>query len=156
VQRIDYNVADTLLTELVMTKVQVRNPLVAMGIGLQKTYYFIEQVYIMMKRMVFTRSVSFDQVSGPVGIVKIGSEVASQDLTKLLYFLALISANLAVINFLPLPIVDGGLFMFLIIEKIKGSPISLRVMVATQVIGIVLIIGVFLFVTFKDLQKLFG
>jgi regulator of sigma E protease len=74
----------------------------------------------------------------------------------LLYFLALISANLAVINFLPLPIVDGGLFTFLIIEKIKGSPISLRVMVATQVIGIVLIIGVFLFVTFQDLQKMFG
>ncbi len=156
VQRIDYMVTDTLLTDLVMTKVQVRNPITAMGIGLQKTWYFIEQVYIMMKRMVITRSVSFDQVSGPVGIVHMGSEVAKQDYTKLLYFLALISANLAVINFLPLPIVDGGLFTFLIIEKIKGSPISLRVMVATQVIGIVLIIGVFLFVTFKDLQKLVG
>jgi regulator of sigma E protease len=106
--------------------------------------------------MIFTRSVSFDQMSGPVGIVHMGSQVAEQDFTKLLYFLALISANLAVINFLPLPIVDGGLFTFLIIEKIKGSPISLRVMVATQVIGIVLIIGVFLFVTFQDLQKLVG
>jgi RIP metalloprotease RseP len=156
VQRTDYTVVDTMLTDFVNTTVRVRNPLAALGIGIQKTYYFVEQVYVIMKRMLFTRSVSFDQVSGPIGIVKMGSDVAAQNFVDLLYFLAIISANLALINFLPLPIVDGGLFMFLIIEKIKGSPISLRVMVATQVIGIVLIIGVFLFVTFQDLQKLFG
>ena len=65
----------------------------------------------------------------------------------------MISANLAVLNFLPLPIVDGGLMIFLIIEKIKGSPISLRIQVATQVIGLVLIGSVFLFVTLQDLTR---
>ena len=49
---------------------------------------------------------------------------------------------------------DGGLFVFLLIEKIKGSPLSIRVQVATQLIGLALIIGIFLFVTFQDLQKL--
>jgi len=97
-----------------------------------------------------------EQISGPVGIVQMGSEVARQDFVKMLYFLALISANLAVINFLPLPIVDGGLFIFLIIEKIKGSPISVRVQIATQLIGLALIIGIFLFVTINDIQKLVG
>src|SRR5688572_9732114 len=139
-----------------MAEIRVSNPAKAMMIGLRKTYYFIEQVYMMMKRMIFTRSVGLDQVSGPVGIVKMGSEIAGEDFVKLLYFLALISANLAVINFLPLPIVDGGLFVFLIIEKIKGSPISIKVQVATQVIGVVLIIGVFLFVTIQDITKLSG
>lgn len=156
VQRIQYQVVDSLVTDVVKSEVQVLNPITAMGIGVRKTYYFIEQVYMMMKRMVFTRSVSMDNVSGPVGIVSMGKEIASHDLVMLMYFLALISANLAVINFLPLPIVDGGLFMFLIIEKIKGRPISLRVQVATQIIGLVLIIGIFFYVTFKDFEKIFG
>ena len=68
----------------------------------------------------------------------------------------MISANLAVINFLPLPIVDGGLMVFLIIEKIKGSPVSLRVQIATQTIGLVLIVSTFVFVTYQDALRLFG
>ena len=88
-----------------------------------------------------------------MGIVKIGSEFARAGLTKLLYFLAIISANLAVINFLPIPIVDGGLMGFLIIEKIKGSPVSLKVQVVTQIIGLAAIIITFVVVTIWDLQK---
>jgi regulator of sigma E protease len=68
----------------------------------------------------------------------------------------MISANLAVINFLPLPIVDGGLMVFLLIEKIKGSPVSLRVQVATQMIGIFLIVSLFLLVTYNDAVRLWG
>jgi len=153
--RITYEL-DDLATRLAMTEVRERSPLSAMMIGVRKTYHFIKQVYVMMKRMIITRSVDVEQISGPVGIVQMGSEVARQDFVKMLYFLALISANLAVINFLPLPIVDGGLFIFLIIEKIKGSPISVRVQIATQLIGLALIIGIFLFVTINDIQKLVG
>src|SRR6185436_12410180 len=94
--------------------------------GIKKTWYYVEQVYVVGKRMLVTKSVSMDQVSGPVGIVKAGSQIAEQDFTKLLFFLGMISANLAVINFLPFPIVDGGLFVFLIIEKLKGGPLSLK------------------------------
>jgi regulator of sigma E protease len=65
----------------------------------------------------------------------------------------MISANLAVLNFLPLPIVDGGLMVFLIIEKIKGSPVNLKVQMATQVVGIILLGAVFLYVTLQDLTK---
>jgi regulator of sigma E protease len=68
--------------------------------------------------------------------------------------MALISANLAVINFLPLPIVDGGLMIFLLIEKIKGSPVSLRIQVITQFLGMFLIISAFIYVTFNDVMKL--
>ena len=96
-------------------------------------------------------------ISGPVGIVKMGGKPwRNAESADLLFFLAIISANLAVINFLPLPIVDGGLMVFLIIEKIKGSPVSLRVQVATQLIGLFLIVGAFLYVTFNDVLRMFG
>lgn len=129
-------------------------PLDALQIGVRKTAYFVFQVYTMMQRMIFSRTVGVEHVSGPVGIVKLGSDVARVGFVKLLFLLAIISANLAVINFLPLPIVDGGLMVFLIIEKIKGSPVSLKVQVVTQVIGLFLIGAAFLFVTFQDVVRL--
>ncbi len=131
-------------------------PIEALAIGVKKTWYFIMNVYVMMERMIVSRSVGVKQLSGPVGIVHVGGQFAKAGLTEFLYFLAMISANLAVINFLPLPIVDGGLMVFLIVEKIKGSPVSLQVQVATQVIGLFLLGAAFLFVTFQDVIRLAG
>lgn len=133
-----------------------KNALDAVLIGLHKTYYFILQVYKTMERMIFTRSVGVEQIAGPLGIIDLGGKVARAGLVDFIFFMAIISANLAVINFLPLPIVDGGLMVFLIIEKIKGSPVSLRIQVATQMIGLFLIIGIFLFVTFNDVVRMYG
>lgn len=130
------------------------NPLAALKVGVKKTYYFVLQVYQVLERLIITRSLSVETISGPVGIVKMGGAVAEKGLTDLLYFLAMISANLAVLNFLPLPIVDGGLMVFLLIEKIKGSPISMKVQVATQVIGLILIGSAFIFVTIIDVWRL--
>lgn len=128
----------------------------AVRIGVHKTYYFILQVYEYLNRMIVSRSVSVESMSGPLGIVDTGGKIARAGWVDFLFFLAIISANLAVINFLPLPIVDGGLMVFLIIEWIKGSPVSLKVQVATQTIGIVLIVCTFLFVTYNDVVRLFG
>ena len=128
----------------------------AIRIGVHKTYYFILNVYKILQRMIFTRSVGLDSVSGPLGIIDIGGRMARSGLVDLIFFMAIISANLAVINFLPLPIFDGGLMVFLLIEKIKGSPVSIRVQVATQMIGLFLIIGAFLYITFNDAMRLWG
>ncbi len=139
-----------------MTLLKGKNALDAVWIGIHKTYYFIRTVYLTLQRLIFSRSVSVEAMSGPLGIIDIGGKVAQSGAVKFLFFLAMISANLAVINFLPLPIVDGGLMVFLLIEKIKGSPVSLRVQAATQFIGLVLIVGVFLFVTYQDAVRLWG
>ncbi len=155
VQRVTYQ-PDDLFTEPRTVLIRESNPFRAMMIGVRKTYYFIEQVYVSMQRMIFTRSMGLEQISGPVGILQMGSRFAEAGPVVLTYFLAIISANLGVINFLPLPIVDGGLFIFLLIEKIKGSPVSMKVQIATQVIGLVLIVSVFLFVTVQDVVKLSG
>ncbi len=82
-----------------------------------------------------------------------GGEAARRGLVDMLFFLGIISANLAVLNFLPLPIVDGGLMVFLIIEKIKRSPVSLKVQIATQVIGLVLILMAVVLVTIQDITR---
>jgi len=140
--------------ELELQTFKASGPIEAMQIGVRKTAYFVFQVYTMMQRMIFSRTVGVENVSGPVGIVKLGSDVARVGFVKLLFLLAIISANLAVINFLPLPIVDGGLMVFLIIEKIKGSPVSLKVQVVTQMIGLFLIGAAFVFVTFQDVVRL--
>lgn len=146
----------TVIVGAELTRLQGKNVVDAMWIGLHKTYYFILQVYEYMNRMIVSRSVSAESMSGPLGIVDTGGKLARAGLVDFLFFLAIISANLAVINFLPLPIVDGGLMVFLIIEKIKGSPVSLKVQIATQAIGIFLIIGAFLFVTYNDVIRMFG
>jgi len=138
------------------TLLKGENVIDAVGIGLHKTYYFILQVLRTMERMIFTRTVGVESMSGPLGIIDIGGRLAQTGFVKFLFFMAIISANLAVINFLPLPIVDGGLMVFLIIEKIKGSPVSLRVQVATQMIGVFLLIGAFVFVTYQDALRLWG
>ena len=67
----------------------------------------------------------------------------------------MLSVNLAVINFLPLPIVDGGLFLFLVYEKIRGRPPSLGFQNATTIVGLVLIGTVFVVITYNDIVRLF-
>ena len=101
-------------------------------------------------------SVGVDQIRGPVGIVHIGAKVADRGFMYLVFFLGIISVNLAVINFLPLPIVDGGLFLFLIYEKLKGRPPPLAFQNAATIAGVAMIATVLLVVTWNDLMRLMG
>jgi regulator of sigma E protease len=125
----------------------------AFKMGIAETRDAILQVYLTVRSM--TRGgVSPKELSGPVGILSMGYLVASKGITHLVWFLSIISANLAVMNFLPIPIVDGGLFTFLIIEKIKGSPLSQRTQAIAQVVGLALLLSVFVFATFQDVSRL--
>ncbi|MCK6483278.1 MAG: site-2 protease family protein [Phycisphaerae bacterium] len=134
-----------------LIRIHETNPLMATWAGIRKTYYATLNTVQSIRHIAFTRQVGVSQLKGPVGIARIGMQVAEANWTQLLWFLCLISANLAVINFLPLPIVDGGLFFFLLLEKIRGEPLSIKTQVATQVLGIALIASLFLFVTFQDI-----
>jgi len=145
-----------LVTERMTEIVRVGNPLKAMMMGIDRTIFFVKQVYVVIQRMVIDQSVGFDTVAGPVGIVQAGSEIARKSTVDLIFFLGLISANLAVINFLPLPIFDGGVMVFLLIEKIKGGPVPIKIQVVTQMVGLALIITIFVYVLFNDLQRVFG
>lgn len=129
------------------------NSVDAVKLGFTKTGQFMAQTYITLLRL-FEGSVKPEHLRGPVGIVDEGTKMAQRGNAYLLFFLGLISVNLAVINFLPLPIVDGGHMVFLIIEKIKGSPASPAVQIGAMWVGLVLIACVFLLVTYNDIYRL--
>lgn len=131
-----------------------KNPLEAAWWGVQETRDSILQVYLTISRLA-EGSVPVSGVMGPVGMFQVGTKVASQGVDYLLWFLAIISANLAVVNFLPIPVVDGGHFLFLTIEKLRGRPVSERTMAIAQWCGLALIGFVFLFVTYQDILRNF-
>jgi regulator of sigma E protease len=93
-------------------------------------------------------------VTGPVGIVGVVGDAASLGFVYLLSFTALISINLAVINLIPFPALDGGRLFFLLIEKIKGSPIKPKVANIVNLIGFCLLMLMMILVTYKDIVKL--
>ncbi len=103
----------------------------------------------------FRGTVPLKGLRGPVGIADIGTQIATtKGWTWLIFFLGMISVNLVVINFLPIPIVDGGLMVFLLVEKIKGSPVHPRFLAAANVVGLALIGSVFVFTLYHDITRL--
>jgi regulator of sigma E protease len=131
------------------------NPLTAAAWGVGETRDLILQFYLTIQRMI-QGSVSPKNVMGPLGIVGAGTKFAYKGNDWLIWFLSMISANLAVVNFLPIPIVDGGLFVFLLLEKLQGKPLSPRAQSVAQIIGLALILSVFLFVTYQDIARMRG
>jgi len=134
-------------------RVQADDPIEAIGLGITKTHQFMVQTYITLARL-FQGSVKAQHLRGPVGILDEGRRIARQGWPYLMFFLGLISVNLVVINFLPIPIVDGGLMVFLIIEKIKGSPVSAKIQTAAMILGLVMIAGIFLVTLYYDFSRL--
>ncbi len=125
----------------------------AIVMGSKKSVWFIVQTYITLKQL-FSRSVSLDAMSGPVGIATVTYKAVEHSFVSFLYLLAFISANLAVINFLPIPVVDGGVFVLLIVEKLKGGPVSIRVQEVISYAGLGLIVALFLYLTYNDILRL--
>ena len=129
------------------------NPLRAVSMGLNETKKVITLTYLTIDRL-FRGTVGVEQLRGPVGIVHIGSKIVDRGPMYMFFFFAMISVNLAVINFLPLPIVDGGLFLFLIYEKFKGKPPSIAFQNAATIVGLALIGAIFLITFYNDVMRL--
>ncbi len=126
----------------------------SLKMGADQSFSFMAQTFLMFRGM-FQGTVSPKTASGPVGILKMSYTIVSQrSITYYFYFMAIISVCIAVFNFLPLPVLDGGLFVLLIVEKIKGSPVSVKTQEILNYIGLVLIGMLFLYVTFNDIVKL--
>ncbi|MCH8121317.1 MAG: site-2 protease family protein [Planctomycetes bacterium] len=130
-------------------------PIDAIGMGYRKTVMFIAQTYVTLKRLV-GGLVSPKNLMGPVGIITLSYRiVAEQPTVYYVYFLGLISAVIAVFNFLPLPPLDGGLVVILLVEKVKGSALSERVQGIIAYAGWALILTLVLYVTFNDIVRSF-
>lgn len=90
------------------------------------------------------------EITGPVGIVYLTKQMSDLGIAYLLQFAALLSINLAIINILPIPALDGGRILFILIEKIKGRPLNQRVEGIIHQTGFILLLLLMLFVTIKD------
>ena len=112
------------------------------------------QMVITLKGL-FTGGLSVNQLSGPVAIYSIVGTQASAGFENILYLIALLSINVGFINLIPLPAFDGGRILFLIIEKIKGSPVKPETENKIHTIGFILLLALMIYITFNDILKLF-
>ena len=103
----------------------------------------------------FTGGIGLSQLSGPVGIFSIVGDQASTGIMNILYLVAFLSINVGFINLLPLPAFDGGHILFIIIEKIKGSPVKPETENMIHTIGLFLLMLLMVVITFNDILRLF-
>ena len=101
-----------------------------------------------------TGRIAVNNLSGPVGIVSAIGQASSLGLQPLLLLLALITINLGIFNLIPIPALDGGRLVFLILEAIRKKPIQQKYEIAVNAAGFVLLIGLMVFATFNDITKL--
>jgi regulator of sigma E protease len=134
---------------------QAKDPLNAIGMGYRRTWTFVAQTYITLKRLI-GGLISPKNLMGPVGIITVSYQiVAQQPLINYIYFLGLISATIAVINFLPIPPFDGGLIVLMLVEKVKGSALSERTQGILAYAGWALVLLLLIYVTYNDIYRSF-
>lgn len=126
----------------------------ALSLGFNKTSRSIITIYASLKAMIpGFGQLSPKNIGGPIMIVRVAYDFAGAGFYEFLMFLALISVNLAVVNFLPIPLLDGGHMVFLIYEKLRGKPASERVMWGAMIVGIGIIAAIFLFASYQDVMR---
>lgn len=132
----------------------VSGPVEAVRVGVQSSWRLLEDSWLTVKRILFGH-VGSENVGGIITISVVSHSMASQGLVQLFFFLCMLSMNLAFLNVLPIPLLDGGHLFFLLIEKIKGSPVSERILGYSQMVGIALILSLMVFATFNDVRRWF-
>ena len=102
----------------------------------------------------FTGQLSLSSLSGPIGIFTVVSDTAKQGFLNIIYLMGYISLNLGFMNFLPIPALDGGRILFLIIEKIKGSPVNPKTENIIHTIGFILLMMLIVVISFNDILRI--
>jgi len=120
--------------------------------GFVRTWEMTSQTLQVFGKMV-TLAISPDNLGGPIAIAQLAGKTAELGLVYFLSFLALISVNLGVLNLLPIPILDGGLLVYLGLEKLRGRPLSSKIMEISQMAGLSLIIALMVFAFYNDLSR---
>jgi len=123
-----------------------------MGYGFVRTWEMTRLTLGVFGKMV-TSAIPADNLGGPIAIAQLAGKTADMGLVYFLGFLALISVNLGVLNLLPIPILDGGMLVYLGLEKLRGKPLSPRLLEMTQMAGLVLIVSLMVFAFYNDLSR---
>lgn len=120
----------------------------------KKTISIFKQMAVTVGYL-FTGGISISQLSGPVGIFSVVGEQSSAGIMNILYLVAFLSINVGFINLLPIPAFDGGHILFIIIEKIKGSPVKPETENMIHTVGLFLLMLLMVVITFNDILRLF-
>ncbi|MBS0210437.1 MAG: site-2 protease family protein [Planctomycetes bacterium] len=127
----------------------------AVQLGAARATDSVFLIYRVLQRL-FQGRLPANQFGGPIEIFKQAGYAAQAGLASFLLFCTMLSANLAVVNFLPIPVLDGGHMVFLTLEGIRRKPVSERVMIGFQYAGLLFILTLMVFVTYLDIGRLSG
>lgn len=130
------------------------NPVAALQSGSREFQRLAGLTIQGFSQLIFNFQETAKQVSGPVAIVAVGANLAKDDLSNLFQFGSLISINLAIINILPLPALDGGQLAFLLVEGLRGKPLPMRLQENIMQTGLVLLLGLGVFLIVRDTVNL--
>ena len=125
----------------------------AIALGFRETGEKLSEVLRVLKMLV-NRDVSVNKLGGPITIVRVMGIESSEGFSRLLLFLTFLSANLAILNFLPIPALDGGHMVFLMVEAVTRKPVSERIQGTLTLIGVVLLLALMIYVIFNDIARI--
>jgi regulator of sigma E protease len=124
-----------------------------MALGWHRTVTMMKQVLLTLKSLV-TRRVSAENIGGPILLAQVTYAMFDLGWGRYLMILALISINLAVLNLLPIPVLDGGQIVLLCAEKARGRPLPQRLVGYFQLVGLVMILGLMVLAFRNDIARL--
>jgi regulator of sigma E protease len=127
----------------------------AVSLGFRETKDRVTEVLRVLVGL-FSRKIPLSSLSGPAGIIYAAGTFADEGVPRTLIFLTLLSANLAVLNFLPIPALDGGHMLFLTAEWIRGKPVDERLQIRLTIAGILALLSLMVFATVMDIDRFFG
>jgi len=130
------------------------NPFEAFSESLVQSYKVIELMVVIIGKLI-KGDISTNTLGGPIMIAQMAGDSAKAGVGSLVFFIALISINLAIINLLPIPVLDGGHLLFFLIEAIKGSPVSIKVREVAQQVGLFILILLMILVFYNDITRIF-
>tara|TARA_B100000315_G_scaffold59856_1_gene54287 strand:+ start:8206 stop:9330 length:1125 start_codon:yes stop_codon:yes gene_type:complete len=130
------------------------NPVVATYKGFQKTWEITYLTVVAIKKL-FERVIPADTIGGPILILQMAGEQAKIGILNLVFFVALLSINLGILNLLPIPILDGGHILFFLIEIVFGKPVTAKKREIAQQVGIAMLISLMVFAFYNDIMRIF-
>jgi regulator of sigma E protease len=126
----------------------------SLRLGFNKTLESVDLTFVTLRKLL-TFNLSIKTLGGPLMIAQMSGKAAEAGLSSFIFFLAMISISLGILNLLPIPILDGGLVLFLIIEAIRKKPLTRKTMEVAQSIGAVVLIALIAVVSYNDLMRMF-
>ncbi|MFP3868122.1 MAG: RIP metalloprotease RseP [Desulfobacteraceae bacterium] len=131
------------------------NPLLAFWKGTVHTARILELTTVSVYKLI-TQKIPLKSLGGPIMIAQVAGEQAEMGVTSLIHFMAVLSVNLALLNILPIPMLDGGHLFFFMLEAIRGKPIKLKHREMAQSIGLMIILLLMFVVFYNDIMRLLG